>query len=481
MFANHRTRSKAVFIFLDLCTIAAAFFLSFPLRTFIRHVYRWDLFPDREVISRNVNLENYLVLLPILLLAHWITLHYSGIYAAFRRLRSGDIIWLVTSSVLLTVGILGSVVFSLKMSFVSRSLILMYAFLCMGMLIGQKLLLHSALLWAAKKGYGWKNLLIVGTGRRAVEFARRMDRQKEWGYRVLGFVDDFPANDAALPHPIIGKLRELPYLLRREVVDTVAFVVPRSWIDKIGDLVRECELQGKEVTVAIDLFDHHIGEVLLSDMAGVPVLQFETTFLNKWQVFVKRGIDLAVSLVMILLTLPLLIGIAIWIKIVSSDGPVFFVQKRCGLNGRVFPMLKFRTMVPNAEALLEKIRHLNEAISGPGFKMENDPRFIRGGKFLRKYSLDEMPQLLNVFWGHMSLVGPRPPIPKEVEEYDNWQRRRISVRPGLTCLWQVGGRTNIGFEEQMNLDLSYIDRWSLWLDLKILLRTIPAVVGGTGK
>jgi exopolysaccharide biosynthesis polyprenyl glycosylphosphotransferase len=220
--------------------------------------------------------------------------------------------------------------------------------------------------------------------------------------------------------------------------------------------------------------------VHLSVLADVPVLSFETTFLNRWEVFVKRAIDVIVSLVCILVLSPLLIAIAVYIKIVSP-GPVFFIQKRCGLSGRVFPMLKFRTMVVGADKMLDEIKHLNEAISGPGFKMDNDPRFIKGAKLLRKYSLDEIPQLFNVFWGHMSLVGPRPPIPYEVDEYDDWQRRRMSVRPGMTCLWQIGGRTNIGFEEQLNLDLRYIDQWSLWLDLKIILKTFPVVVAGTGK
>src|SRR5262249_1206676 len=193
---------------------------------------------------------------------------------------------------------------------------------------------------------------------------------------------------------------------------------------------------------------------------------------------VKRGVDLVVSLAVFLVTLPIQLLAALAIKL-SSSGPIFFRQTRCGLNGRHFTLLKFRTMQNGAEERLPEISHLNE-LAGPGFKSSHDPRLTFVGRVLRRLSIDELPQLANVIVGDMSLVGPRPPLPEEVARYEPWQRRRLSMSPGLTCLWQVSGRNDVDFDRWMELDLKYIDTWSPMLDLKILLKTVPAVLSGKG-
>ena len=207
-------------------------------------------------------------------------------------------------------------------------------------------------------------------------------------------------------------------------------------------------------------------------------MRLETTPGLPWQLFIKRGTDFIVSFVGLVLLAPVFLLTALTIKL-SSRGPLFFKQERNGMNGRKFTLLKFRSMVVGAEKMQEELLALNE-MDGPVFKIRNDPRMTKIGKFLRKTSLDELPQIINVLKGDMSLVGPRPPIPGEVTNYETWQRRRLSMRPGVTCFWQISGRNEINFEQWMKLDLEYIDNWSLWLDFKILLKTVPVVLFGTG-
>jgi len=226
------------------------------------------------------------------------------------------------------------------------------------------------------------------------------------------------------------------------------------------------------------LFDLRIARARQTDLNGFPLMSFETTFGQEWQLFIKRIIDLTVSFFSLILLSPVLLIVAFLIKL-TSRGAIFFRQKRIGLNGRTFTLYKFRTMYSDAEDKIAELEHLNE-MDGPVFKIKNDPRITPLGRVLRKFSIDEFPQLFNVFTGQMSLVGPRPPIPGEVGEYHHWQKRRLSMRPGLSCLWQVSGRNKVSFAKWMELDLQYIDEWSLWLDFTILMKTIPVVLFGVG-
>jgi len=277
---------------------------------------------------------------------------------------------------------------------------------------------------------------------------------------------------------VIGILADIPKILRAKVVDEVVFIVPRKWLERVQESIAICETLGVRTHVAADLFNLNVARAQMGNLENFPLLTFETTFGTEWQLVIKRTVDLLVSAVgLVICLLPFLL-IAVLIKFTSA-GPVFFRQERVGLNGRLFTLYKFRSMFKDAQEKLAEVKHLNE-MDGPVFKIKDDPRIIPLGHFLRKTSIDELPQLFNVFMGQMSLVGPRPPILGEVEVYELWQRRRLSMRPGITCLWQVSGRNNIDFAGWMVLDLRYIDNWSLWLDFKILVKTIPVVLFGIG-
>jgi exopolysaccharide biosynthesis polyprenyl glycosylphosphotransferase len=239
-----------------------------------------------------------------------------------------------------------------------------------------------------------------------------------------------------------------------------------------------CEERGTTARVTIDFFPHIISKTHLEEMDGLPLLTFSTTPKNELLLILRRIFDMIGSIVLILLLSPLLLLIILLIRL-ESPGPVIYRQVRVGLNGRKFTFFKFRSMVQGADERRNDLA-VHNIMSGPVFKMRDDPRVTRVGRFLRKSSLDELPQLVNVLWGDMSFVGPRPPIPEEVEQYQGWQRRRLSMKPGITGLWQVSGRNQIDFDQWMKLDLEYIDHWSLWLDFKILLKTIPTVIFGRG-
>jgi exopolysaccharide biosynthesis polyprenyl glycosylphosphotransferase len=331
-----------------------------------------------------------------------------------------------------------------------------------------------------RRGYNSRTILIVGTGRRAREFAKIILSHSEWGLRIHGYVDDDPiARDKELlESAIVGRIKDIPDLIRKNVIDEVIIAIPRKWLDSLDEVVRICEEEGVETTILADLYDTVIAETHLSFLHDIPLLSFSTTPAQEWKLVIKTVVDLAVAAFLLIMLAPIFIVISAGIKL-TSRGPVFFRQVRYGLRGREFKMFKFRSMWLDAEMRMDEVRHLNE-MSGPAFKIMRDPRVTPIGRFLRKTSLDELPQLINVLKGEMSLVGPRPPIPSEVREYERWQRRRLSMKPGLTCLWQVKGRNRIEFERWMELDLQYIDNWSLGLDLKIILKTVPVVLFGYG-
>jgi exopolysaccharide biosynthesis polyprenyl glycosylphosphotransferase len=273
---------------------------------------------------------------------------------------------------------------------------------------------------------------------------------------------------------------EVASVIAREPIDEVVIALP---MDKYGSLVhsivRLCEEQGTIVRVWPDIFHLRIAKLHIDELNGIPFVTLRSGPQNEWLLILKRLIDVLGSITLLLALLPLFAVVAVLIKW-DSPGPVFFTQERVGLNKRRFQLIKFRTMAKGAEKQQQVLEHLNEAV-GPVFKIRDDPRITRIGKFLRRLSIDELPQLLNVFKGDMSLVGPRPLPLRDVENIDTqWHKRRFSVYPGLTCLWQISGRSTLSFDDWVRLDLEYIDNWSLGLDLKILMRTIPAILKGDG-
>jgi exopolysaccharide biosynthesis polyprenyl glycosylphosphotransferase len=333
--------------------------------------------------------------------------------------------------------------------------------------------------FARRHGRNFRNVLVVGSGPRARGAAALIEQNPEWGLRILCFADEAgEAVDPALAGRPIIKLSEVPMLFREEVVDEVVVACPRAMLPAIEPVAAACASVGVPMTLFSDLFGDYLPPPRSSRFGGVPALSFAMVHHSPVKLACKRCIDVAGAAVLLVATAPLLAIAALAIRL-TTPGPVLFRQVRCGLYGRRFDMIKLRTMYVDAEQRKQELLALNEA-SGPVFKMRNDPRVTPVGRWLRRWSIDELPQLWNVLVGHMSLVGPRPPIPAEVALYDIADRRRLSMRPGLTCLWQVRGRSRIGFEEWVRLDLEYIDRWSLLRDLRILLATVPAVVRGTG-
>jgi exopolysaccharide biosynthesis polyprenyl glycosylphosphotransferase len=275
--------------------------------------------------------------------------------------------------------------------------------------------------------------------------------------------------------PDLKRILESAHL---EPIDEIVFAVTRKKLDEMKQIFLMCEELGIRTRVAMNFFPNRVARLEVEEIEGVPFLTFTTTPSNETELAFKRMLDLAVSMLILVLTAPVLLIAALAIRL-SSPGSVLFKQERIGLNGRIFTLYKFRTMIEDAHERRGEVTHLNE-MTGPVFKAKDDPRVTSVGRWLRKFSLDEIPQLWNVLKGDMSLVGPRPPIPEEVASYHRWHRRRLSMKPGLTCLWQVSGRNNVDFDRWMQLDLQYIDNWSPSLDLKILLRTIPAVLSGRG-
>jgi exopolysaccharide biosynthesis polyprenyl glycosylphosphotransferase len=318
---------------------------------------------------------------------------------------------------------------------------------------------------------------VVGTGGMAREVVEGVTAHPEWGLAFAGFIRT-DGTAVGTRGPFLGPIHELGRILQREIIDIVVFAVPRERLAEVERAVHLCEEHGVEVRISLDVLRFGPGRMTVTDMDGVPMLTFSRAPTDALALAIKRTFDVVVSGLVLLLLSPVLAGIALAIRL-DSRGPIFFRQRRAGQNGRTFDMLKFRSMHEDAEERLEALRAQNE-MTGPVFKMANDPRVTRIGRLLRKTSLDEFPQFWNVLKGEMSIVGPRPPIPAEVRQYKLWQRRRLSMKPGITCIWQVSGRNNIDFDHWMELDLQYIDEWSLWGDIRICFQTIPAVLTTRG-
>ncbi|MGO9178344.1 MAG: sugar transferase [Candidatus Limnocylindrales bacterium] len=327
-----------------------------------------------------------------------------------------------------------------------------------------------------RRGRNLRYVLVLGAGPRAQAFAAKIEDHRALGLTVIGFLDDNPDVATSTRWPYLGGLDQLEALLHERVVDEVAICLPfTQWnlIDAISEL---CEEEGKIVRIPMDVLDRALTLGRVEELDGTPVFSLVSGPDRTLALATKRAVDLVLGTAGLVVLSPILAVIALAI---AADGgaPVLFAQRRVGLHGRSFQLLKFRTMVRDAEDHRAELAERNE-INGRAFKVTDDPRVTRVGRLLRRNSLDELPQLWNVLLGDMSLVGPRPPLPQEVEHYDLWHRRRLSMKPGMTGLWQVRDRREANFDRWVAADLEYIDRWSLWLDLQILLRTIPAAVQG---
>jgi exopolysaccharide biosynthesis polyprenyl glycosylphosphotransferase len=371
---------------------------------------------------------------------------------------------------------------------INRSLLLLFGAAQFAVLGAERVVVRLVRRHYRRQGYDRRYFLIVGTGDAARALARELLAHPLSGREVIGFVQESPVPRPPSPVPDTAVLDGLPVLgdaggfarvLEGRVVDEVCFAVPPEAMPAMAEPIRLCEERGIQTRLALSVLPRLRGRVELEQVGPVPLLTFSTVPTNEWALFAKRAVDVAVSgAFFATVGGPLFLLLAALIRATSS-GPAFYAQERAGLNGRRFRLYKFRTMVADADALKAEVMDRNE-MSGPVFKIKDDPRITRVGRGLRRWSLDELPQLWNVFTGDMSLVGPRPLPVGEAARLDPWQRRRQSMRPGITGLWQVSGRNTIDFPRWMELDLEYIDRWSPALDAWILLKTIPAVLSGKG-
>ncbi len=449
------------------------------------YVMRSDLLPrlfPRLFPTGLFDFSYYLTLAgPIVVL--WTALLFaSGAYRSKRTAGLKDEMWIVarvavTGTVLLTL-----VVFGARWDFISRPFLLIFCGVDVLFTVSVRLLVRLVARRVRTNGLNYRTVVLVGDTQRAGSMARLIHEHAWWGLKILGVVREGSAETrgaAGLDLPILGTLQDFPSILASHPIDEVILTVDKGELEKLEEIFLLCEKTGVRTRLVLDFFPHVFAHVTLEEFQGTPLLTFSTTPGDDLALLVKRSLDVALSIVLgALYSAPVLVSAAL-IRL-SSKGPAFFQQTRCGLNGRPFTLFKLRTMVDGADNKLSEVAHLNEH-DGPVFKASNDPRVTPLGRFIRRFSLDEAPQFWNVLKGEMSLVGPRPPTPEEVTRYQEWQRRRLSMKPGVTGLWQVSGRNDLlDFDEWMELDLAYIDNWSLGLDLKILLRTIPAVLGGKG-
>jgi exopolysaccharide biosynthesis polyprenyl glycosylphosphotransferase len=324
-------------------------------------------------------------------------------------------------------------------------------------------------------------VMVVGVGESARRLGEALEQSSRYGVRLLGFLAEdgveAPAQVRLASEYPVHPLTELPALLRGQVIDEVLFAVDTRSLAGLEDVLVLCDEEGVRTRVVVDFFPHVNSEVYLDRLGSMPLLTFAAAPHDEIRLLAKRVVDVVVAGAVLALVFPLMALVAALIRL-TSPGPAIFKQVRCGLNGRRFTFFKFRSMCQNAEELKPGLEHLNR--KSTAFKIPNDPRLTLVGRYLRKFSIDEWPQLWNVLRGDMSLVGPRPAVPGEVDNYKGWQRRRLRMRPGLTCLWALKGRDNLDFETWMKMDMQYIDNWTLWLDWKILLLTIPRVLTGRG-
>ena len=431
------------------------------------------------------NLEVFLAIVSV-----HISLRLCGAYEPFRKQTYKQILLRLLQASL--TGVAGIVFLSyfLHLPSLSRLLLALFGCYLFLFLALAKYLLYLVLSFSRFRNYNIRHILVIGSRHRTLDFVKAVLRRPESGYRIVGCLEkpnqaETVGNRVCESVKIIGTLDKLKSLLEERTIDEVVFGIPLKKIENVHEYIFLIEQMGINVRILPDFQINAIqyypqtASVHLEQFMGLPTLSLFSAPTKDTELLIKTIIDYCGAAVGIILLFPFLLIIALLIKC-TSPGPVFFQQERCGLNGRRFMVYKFRTMVSDAEQLKAKLEEANE-MDGPVFKIKNDPRITSIGKFLRKGSLDEFPQLFNVLKGEMSLVGPRPPIPAEVEHYQIWQRRRLSMKPGITCIWQVSGRNDISFEQWMNMDLEYIDNWSLKLDFKLLAMTLREVTIGGGR
>ena len=474
MFSRYNRIVGLLYLLADALLASASFGLAYLLRSSLatpRPLYPLSYYPWIVPLTVGIWLAVGLIL------GIYREIHEEELPRAFGNpVKVG-----VVSTILLF-----ALIFAFKFEYVSRLLLGFYVALDLVAMITCRLLARQFAGPLRKALAGFRSYLVVGDTPEALQIARTLETNENRGMRLFGVARLAPESAAKLHDHDSGLQRsypahtlgELPELLRGHVIDEVIFAVSRNELEALEETFLLCEEEGVKTRVLLNFFPHVISKVYLERLREMPLLTFSTTPDNEYLLLVKRLMDFLLAVSMLLLLSPLLVLLVLLIRLTSA-GPVIYRQTRCGLAGRKFTVYKLRSMRADADLHKEELEALNE-MDGPVFKIRGDPRCTPVGRFMRRLSLDELPQLVNIIEGNMSFVGPRPPLPEEVEKYERWQRRRLRMVPGLTCLWALEGRNRLSFRRWMELDLDYIDNWSLTLDAKILLRTIPIVLLGRG-
>jgi exopolysaccharide biosynthesis polyprenyl glycosylphosphotransferase len=465
---------------LDLALIALAFVLAYV----VRYVFQWGA----DVLEQNqVPLGDYLPIMLGYCAIFFVVLQFKGFYQHNRARTFLDELGMLFSTALIAVSVMIVLVFISQPLTRSRLMFVYLVPLTVSLLALERAGMRGLrrLLWV--RGIGVRNLIIVGATDAASRLMQTIVESPSLGYKLLGFVDDdlrfsewiIPVRyrgGQEVPH--LGHNTDLPKLIDQYNIDELIIALPAAMHETINEVIGQARLHEVDYTFVPDLFELRLDALTLQEINGVPLIGLKENNLTGWNYVVKRLVDIVLSLFLILLTsIPMLI-IALAIKF-SSPGPVILPQIRIGKEGKPFTCFKFRSMYKDADARLSELQRYNET-KGVTFKMKNDPRVTPIGRFIRRTSLDELPQFFNILLGHMSFIGPRPGLPREVSQYQPWHFRRLEVTPGLSGLWQVSGRSTLSFDDMVKLDIYYAEHWSLWLDLKIIVRTLPAVIRGDG-
>jgi exopolysaccharide biosynthesis polyprenyl glycosylphosphotransferase len=409
--------------------------------------------------------------------------HALGTYRDVELRTPRELVGDIAKLVVLALVLMNAGLYLFKADYVSRAFVLIIAAVDFVLLLFGRWALIFGGSWLRDKLQRHHHCLVVGTGPAARELATLIEQSEPLGLRLIGFVSPSPRAPSSVPglrsnYPVYS-LDQAYQVLQSHVVDELLCAVGQDELQQLAPLIGRCHEEGIRTRVDLGFLPQTFPRVHLENLRHVPLLTLGSTPNNEFALFAKRVADILLSAIALLLLSPLILLLALLLRL-TSPGPILYRQTRCGLNGRRFTLFKFRSMVVGAEALRPTLESMNE-MDGAAFKISEDPRRTPVGRWLRKFSLDELPQLWNILRGDMSFVGPRPPLPEEVERYEPWQRRRLRMRPGLTCLWTLEGRNRLlKFDRLVQFDLAYIDNWSLWLDLKIFLKTIPHVALGRG-
>jgi exopolysaccharide biosynthesis polyprenyl glycosylphosphotransferase len=469
MFSRHHRRARVLFGLSDVVLTVLAFEAAYQSRQWL---------PLERVFYLTVPVKTLLLGFSALI---WLL---AGLWLkAYDRLEAGRVRVILGDSLRQCVlGAVAVVIFQYLLRLdLSRPFLVLVAGYSWVLLLAFRLV-ATRVAAVVRREFGAPHyVMVVGVGENARRLGEAVEEAHGYGVRLSGFLAEEPGTGPerirlAGDYPVypIGELRAL---VRRQVIDEIIFAVDRRRLAELEEVLVWCDEEGVRTRVAVDFFPHVNSEVYLERLGATPLLTFSAAPHDEVRLLVKRVLDVVAAAAGLIVLAPLVAPIAVLIRL-TSRGPVIFRQVRCGLNGRRFTFYKFRSMVANAEELKPALAHLSQKTTA--FKIPNDPRLTRLGRLLRKFSIDEWPQLWNVLKGDMSLVGPRPAVPEEVERYSGWQRRRLRMRPGMTCLWALKGRDAVDFETWMKTDMQYMDNWSLGLDWKILLLTIPKVLSGKG-